>query len=371
MYQTLILYVSVPCENGFKDSCTPRSRGRYSLKHVGGMFIFKSNLNEHDELIENIESSLWKKIVKLWCEINYDHKPFVTGSDTLWLNSNLGKVFYDKGCVDNGLIYIKQLYNGDDIIKYEDICDRFNIHLDFISYHSIVQAVRTKYSEENNNNNEKQIETKNECKNTVHTLLNKPQNKVIGKQLYSCLIKKKVHYDCIQSKWSNIIEIAEDTERLFNQIEQMTNVNKLRSFQFKLLHRIVFFNDKLFKFRKVNTTLCDFCNESLDSLEHRLIYCRETQAFWQDVQKLIKAEYNINCNMNNANLIITNICQAEPLVETILLNAKYYMYTCFLNKTIPKVSNFKNILLNIEDTERYSAINRNKMDNHNIKWKRA
>ena len=156
---------------------------------------------------------------------------------------------------------------------------------------------------------------------------------------------------------------------MFSHIERVTIVNKLRSFQFKYLHRILFFNDKLYRWKLTNSTLCDFCSEELDSIEHRYFYCRITQAFWNDISEWVAIKFNTKCTFSNPEFITTNICSSDmSLMETLMLNAKYYIYLCFIKKTIPRIAYYKCIIEDLEKTEQYLASEKNKLCYHNQKW---
>ena len=58
---------------------------------------------------------------------------------------------------------------------------------------------------------------------------------------------------------------------------------KLRAFQYKLLNRIVFTNDKLFRFNIVESPLCTFCTVDEESLENLLFFCQVTELFWKEI----------------------------------------------------------------------------------------
>ena len=134
------------------------------------------------------------------------------------------------------------------------------------------------------------------------------------------------------------------------------------------MHKILFFNDKLYKWKIVNTTLCDFCNEALDSLEHRFLYCRVTQEFWRNLNLWLDNKFNIECTLNSLQKIVTNICHVLPIIDTVMLNAKYYIYTCFIKQTIPKISIFNRIIDDLEKTEEHIAVQRGLLYSHKQKW---
>ena len=191
---------------------------------------------------------------------------------------------------------------------------------------------------------------------------------MLGKRLYKYLVTKKAENVVLSNKWSHIINIEVDNNTVFNHIDKTTIVNKLRSFQFKFVHRILHFNDRLFKCKLVSTTLCDFCCQALDSIDHRYFYCNTTQEFWTQLTIWIQAEYNRVCNVNNIHNLITNMYNDMPLIETIMLNAKYYIYSCFLKKEKPNINTFKHVVKEIEKTERYIANQKNLLHVHDTKW---
>ena len=76
-------------------------------------------------------------------------------------------------------------------------------------------------------------------------------------------------------------------------------MNVLRSFQFKILHRIIYFNDKLFLFN-ISDAGCDFCHEADDSIEHRFWKCGNSQKLWNDILQW----YNGLTNLQKKHLIM-------------------------------------------------------------------
>jgi hypothetical protein len=334
----------------------------YALRHGGGKFIFRCNLDKDANIVNTIKSSVWKNIVYCWCDMNYDDGRLLP-TDILWLNSNFQNVIYDKECIAKGLLYVKQMYDGNTILTWENISSTYNKSLNIIHYHNIVLTLSAKYGA-----TESQLMKDNECSKITRIILEKPDDKGIGKRMYKYLVSKKAHYEAIYNKWRHVIEMEDENNALFDHIERVTIVNKLRSFQFKFLHRILYFNDKLFKCKLAPSALCEFCNEAIDSIDHRYFYCNITQGFWKELNHWIQNKYNIDCTINSIHCIITNMYKDMPLIETIMLNAKYYIYSCFLNNTIPHMRLFKYVVIEMEKTERYLAIEKNLLYRHEIKW---
>ena len=52
---------------------------------------------------------------------------------------------------------------------------------------------------------------------------------------------------------------------------------KMRVFQFKILHNILYTNDKLFKMRQVETELCTFCQTAVETPVHIFCDCKNIE----------------------------------------------------------------------------------------------
>jgi len=335
----------------------------HTLRKVGGKLVFDCNIKKEDSRLKLINSSLWQKIVYTWCEMKYKESDVILLEDILWLNSNFTQTMYDRLCVRNGLLYVSQIYDGKVIRSLDEVNKMFKVSLNVIYYHNIVQSINKKFCTQR-----PQTDKDHEVNVLVQTILHKVKNKGIVKRIYKHLIGLKAECENVSEKWKNVLQINEDNNTLFTHIERTTIVNRLRSFQYKFLHRILYFNNKLFKCKISSTTLCDFCNQALDSIEHRYIYCDVTQRFFRDVNTMILQEYNIQCVINNAKNLVTNMYTDMPLVDTIVLNAKYYIYSCFIKKRTPSISYFKQIVVNVEKTEQILAEKKNALTYHRMKW---
>jgi len=108
----------------------------------------------------------------------------------------------------------------------------------------------------------------------------------------------------------------------------------MRSFQFKILHRIIYFNDKLYLFRLVNNSECDFCKEYIDSIEHRFWQCRISQCLWNNVIQWHNNLTNEYVNLNYLQLV-SNICNSELLdFDGVVYQILHIQMLPFQNKTL-------------------------------------
>ena len=69
-----------------------------------------------------------------------------------------------------------------------------------------------------------------------------------------------------------------DWKRVYLLSFRTTLETKLREFQFKILNRIVFTNEKLFRFDMAESDKCAFCQTEVESIEHLLFSCKISSA---------------------------------------------------------------------------------------------
>ena len=107
-----------------------------------------------------------------------------------------------------------------------------------------------------------------------------------------------------------------------------TKDKKLRTFQFKFLHRRIATNDFLYKVGITSNDLCSFCNLHLETLEHIFWSCPFTQAFWINVTEWI----NLNTPSLQTYHFPISICLGlvpipdKMLINQTLLIARHYIY---------------------------------------------
>ena len=81
-----------------------------------------------------------------------------------------------------------------------------------------------------------------------------------------------------------------DWEKIYLLPFKTTLHTKLREFQYKILNRILYTNEMLFKFKKVDSPLCYFCGKELETLEHLFFCCPRVHAFWDEVTVMLHSQ---------------------------------------------------------------------------------
>jgi hypothetical protein len=149
-----------------------------------------------------------------------------------------------------------------------------------------------------------------------------------------------------------------------------TIYTKLRSFQFKVNHNIIFTNDRLYKIGYVSSDLCTFCNEYSETLCHLFVECHKIKELWSQVTQTLLSPYGIE-QLSEKDILLGIICRENQnnVINHILIEVKYYIYMCKLEKTMPVYNRLKNRLKITESIEKEIAQKTmKKAKQHTYKW---
>ena len=95
-----------------------------------------------------------------------------------------------------------------------------------------------------------------------------------------------------------------DWKRVYLLSFRTTLETKLREFQFKILNRIVFTNEKLFRFGMAESDKCVFCQTEVESIEHLLFSCKISSVFWKHVLSWLRDNNMIVESLKEKDIII-------------------------------------------------------------------
>ena len=87
--------------------------------------------------------------------------------------------------------------------------------------------------------------------------------------VYKSQIKKNVETNSAVGNLMTLYNISrKEVEKIFVQPKMCTLSSKLREFQFKLLHNILYTNHHLHRFRFHENGLCSFCKKFEETYQH-------------------------------------------------------------------------------------------------------
>ena len=150
----------------------------------------------------------------------------------------------------------------------------------------------------------------------------------------------------------------------------MTLDIRTRIFQYKLLNRIVYINKLLHKIKLLDTSLCTFCGECEESLEHLFLHCRFSKNFWMQIVSWLNDLNIAIIELKDSEIMLgyTNESPHWILLNHILIIGKQIIYSSRLSKSKPLLSQFIVKLKHIERIEYYIAKRRDRISFHEKKW---
>ena len=123
--------------------------------------------------------------------------------------------------------------------------------------------------------------------NTLAILINDiliPILDASSKHIYWSFLAKKQTTPTAKEKLSvKYHHLTIDWKRVYLLSFRTTLETKLREFDFKILNRIVFTNEKLFRFDMAESDKCAFCQTEVESTEHLFFSCKISSVFWKHV----------------------------------------------------------------------------------------
>ena len=194
-------------------------------------------------------------------------------------------------------------------------------------------------------------------------------NKKKSRDYYLLLISKK-------AKLPNAITILHRdfnlSEKQLQQAFSLPHIVALepyvRAFQYKVLNRILYTNEKLYKIGFISHKDCTFCKSASETLTHLLYHCPFSIAFWKDFEWYWSVVKDEQIHLALEDIIVGVITRPCPLLNYFLLIAKIYLWDCRRNQTLPNIVGFKAKIELKYETEAYIARKGNNIKFLQSKW---
>ena len=174
------------------------------------------------------------------------------------------------------------------------------------------------------------------------------------------------------TKWeAEIAEVCNEEQFLkwCKNIYLTTNTPKLRSFQYRLIHRAIITNIHLYKWGKRENDLCSMCGLEKETYTHLFVMCSKIQHIWIGLEQLMYAFSDENINFNVKNVLMNTLVEDPRSVKnTICLIMKQYIYRQRCQGKVVNLMEIKNLVWKTQDIEKYIAVKNEKISQFNKKW---
>ena len=246
--------------------------------------ILKGNLNPRDmsNMKNNCKSQFWREVLIYWSEFKYQ-EPINKNAildQPLWYNSFIrsgNKPLWIKECQDVGINKISDITNeSGQLITFRQAINKFPANIHFLNWLIIIHAIPARWKT-----------TLGDMENNLRThdrLTQILRHEKTSQYAYSILVQPIRASPTIHIKWSEELSLNVDQDMIknaFSKIYTSTISSRIRYFQFRLTHRILGNNSKLFKWGMVESNKCDLCKKEVETYIHLFVKCEKYKIFGQ------------------------------------------------------------------------------------------
>ena len=268
--------------------------------------------------------------------------------------------------MQKGLKYIWQLYEKGHVIEYQK--GATNYGLSIMDYNSLITAIPKRC---------KELLRDNKKDDDPHYSYEKcimmPQ---LTKKIYRSLNRMEDDFNLmtVVRKWEQILDQCieyEDIVKSIVNIKKITNIPKYRSFQFRLMNHALITNVQLCYWKKRADNCCTFCGRSKETVKHLFAECVTVISFLENVRSWADTTYSLQYPMklDPASILLNDFGTVKAHVHNVIgLVAKQYVYRQRCKNSQLNIYEYKAIMYQTQNAEKYYAVKNNKLSLHLKKW---
>ena len=304
-----------------------------------------------DTILKKINNPFWKDVAKacgiIQKKLNGEcHNAY---NIPLWFNSNINIGFrndwYKKGYTK--LSDILDIENH--LLSHIDMQNR-GLEINFIDY------ARLKYDIRNIDMKEERSlmsgpylplllfrigHNMKGCARTYNMMMNFNQNIIIEIQgIWEEILNEEIPYYIIENS--------------FMQLHQMKEGSFTKYLQFRILHKRIVTNKKLYKMGLSENSNCPYCGIADETIEHAFILCETVRKFWNDIEYWLRTEVEGDVKISNIEKIM-GTGNLECIKDKTILAAKKIIYRNRQTGKQYSITELKSMLRSQMLTEEYQA----------------
>ena len=329
--------------------------------------IWKCTLSvKHAVLLFKNVNKFWCDVITAWCELHFEKIEVTIENQIIWYNSYIligdKPIFLNKPW-KKGLNYVYQLFENGSVISVTKATEQYG--LSFIELNAIVQAMPQSWRDFFKCNDcQTFIPIKPSLYDKCLEMTSIPQYayKQFGQDINSI--------DSKRISWSNKLQAIvtkAQFQTAFKRIFYVTNIPRLRSFQFRLLHHAIVTNEMLHKWKIIDSSECTFCHSSVETTVHLFLECHLVKSLWDKVKEYVKKRFSKTIHLDTQSIIF-NKTNHSQCVDLIILLTKQYIYRKRCAKELLTWPGLNEYVHQIENKEKYIAIKNGILNKHEKKW---
>lgn len=344
--------------------------------YLGKNFTFHSNLSINESKLKKFPT-YYRDLFSKW-QKHYSCQPTLpslVASESLWYNEKIkvdnNSIYYDSFS-ENGINYVGQLFDNyqHTLKSWSQVKDEFHMEEKHrFTFYQIVHSLPKKWKQI-------LINYTDNIDNLVfydHHILSKNQiyclSKLRSNTLYEILICNNALKPSSQLYFEQLLPniASEDWKKIYLLPRKVTLDTNLRIFQYKILHNVLYLNKMLYKFKKIDSPLCSFCNADDETPLHLFFSCSESKRLWNQLCNLLSHDLHLPHLMPQSSIFgyYENEYQHSLLINHVILIFKFYIYNARKRRKLVFQS-LINTIKNVKEIEKNTTTNYLKFQ---FKWR--
>ena len=156
----------------------------------------------------------------------------------------------------------------------------------------------------------------------------------VCRHIYNNIVKRLSITMPIKAKWNEILHVDINESQwttIFTLPKYTTQDLQIRTFQYKIIHRILPSNKLLYVYQIKETPFCDHCGIIPEDLIHLFHQCPRISDIWHSLANWLYPNLNIFPYINSECILLGIYNECKPMENIILLLVKRYIFVCKCN----------------------------------------
>ena len=323
----------------------------YWMNKIGGTsscFIYNCNLKDMSYICKkNKLPDFYTDLFCIWSSLKYVNvlKSKNISEQIIWNNSNIrfqNEVLLYRKWQTAGIVKVKHVFkNGRwmDPVHLNSFVGNQQLMFNF-EFAKIKKAFPSQWIHALRNNNKRADDPKESSLIEIATGDLIDVNTTNVKQYYSLLVGEKQIMPSIIYSWEEVLQVQTEIDWKAILLFKFGKIfdNKLKQFNFKILHKIIPSKANLCKWKLLIDDICNVCNKR-ETTFHILLHCKNVTQFWSILTNLIYNLYKVRIKMNETKVIIGYDIKSSKfdMINIIIIFGQYVIYKNYLRKCSEQV----------------------------------
>ena len=151
---------------------------------------------------------------------------------------------------------------------------------------------------------------------------------------------------------------------------KITQDTTLRWLQYRIIHRCIATNELLHKINILDSNLCTFCGEHVESILYLFCNCKHVNYFWNELKLWFLQNFRIHVRVSSLHIcLLNNVHENHNIINLIIILAKKHIYKQRLENRKPRIDLFLSEVRRYYLLEKSIYKNNSKSTLFEKKWK--